>query len=573
MARQMIVAIAMGAAFFVAADHFLAPPDCASYWAWGDSLLRHFSFEFADSYERLEMPTLYVYLTRTGRLSNDWPMGSGLALAPAMPLGVAITHAWTVLMIVASLTLWWRGARAWSGGARAVGVAATVVGTPLMFYGLFGPFFSHPVSFAVSTAFLVVWGRTRGERNLHAWVVLGVLLGFAGLVRPQNLFLGVVLIPEAIAWIRERGQVRVAHLAIAAVLMLIAFAPQLVAYWRLYGSVFAIPKLDEMHWLRPAVAQTLFSDFHGVVPWTPVYVPAVIGLLLLFRRDAVLAGGLLLAFVVQVYLNAANAVWWSGGSFGNRRLADSAIVVAYGIATLWAYSATRSWRITIATLVAACCAWSVWLVLAERTGGVPLDRYVPFNKMQFSYGMINVFAVPADTIRALARPMLTADSIGLRIAASIIVALGTLGLMRLAVRVSGGRALYASAVAAAACAVVLVGVTAIAAARTQPLEAGTIITRLAERPKVLWDNYIEVSFYELERRHPDKAEAWARKAIALRPDHYSSWWYLAVALMAQERWTDADAAFTKVLEYYPEHPRARQQQEIARQNAAAQKGR
>ena len=105
---MLVLSVALGLVFFATANHFLAPPDCASYWAWGETLGSRLDFDFSDAYERLEMPTMYVWITDTGRLSNDWPIGSGLALMPAIPFGKAIAHAWVVLWVVAALVLWWR---------------------------------------------------------------------------------------------------------------------------------------------------------------------------------------------------------------------------------------------------------------------------------------------------------------------------------------------------------------------------------------------------------------------------------------------------------------------------------
>ena len=198
--------LAVALAFVLFADPFLSPPDCAFYWAWGSSLAHRLSFDFSPVYAALEMPVHYVYITPTGRMANDWPMGAGLALIPAVLAGRVVAHAWVLAWLCGAVGLWWRAAR-FTRTARAFAVTGMVLGTPLLFYALFGPFFSHVVSFAVTTAFLVAWDRTRDSRTAREWLLLGLLLGFATLARPQNLFLGVVLLPDLVSGFpgRPRG--------------------------------------------------------------------------------------------------------------------------------------------------------------------------------------------------------------------------------------------------------------------------------------------------------------------------------------------------------------------------------
>ena len=367
-------ALVAGACFFLFSDPFLSPPDCALYWSWAQSLFHDLDFAFWNDYAGFEVPVRYVYLTGASRISNDWPIGAGLALGPVVLLGKSIAHAWTILFCVGAMALWTRAARdqsRQSGLSREWGLGAMIAGTPVLFYLSFGPFFSHAASFAATTAFLAVWSTTRGNRTMLEWILLGFLLGLATVVRPQNALLAIAFLAELPARFTPR------FLPFAAGAALLAFAPQLIAWQFLYGSPLALPKVDEMRWLSPAIGETVLSDYHGVLPWTPIYIPALAGLFLLYRMDARLATGLLLMLAVQLHVNAANEVWWAGGSFGNRRLMDGAIVVAWGIAAL-AGIESKPARWTARAAIVACCAWTTWLLLAERAGALPLSRHVPF---------------------------------------------------------------------------------------------------------------------------------------------------------------------------------------------------
>jgi len=436
-----------------------------------------------------------------------------------------------------------------------------LLGTPLFFYAAFGPFFSHAVSFAATAAFLVAWASTRGKRSPAAWWLLGLLLGFAALVRPQNLLLGIVFLAELPSWRGAERRPLIKSLAACAIAALLAFAPAMIGYQLLYGSPLALPKADEMHWLAPALAKTLLSDFHGVLPWTPVYALGIGGLFVLAKRDRTLGVGLLLVFAVQFYLNAANLVWWSGGSFGNRRLADSAIIVAFGLGALWQAAQSRPARAALVGTTALCVAWTATLMLAERRLLVPLDRYIPFLDEEFPGRIVGVFNAPMETWRATARPFIAAlDSGGdlaTRIACAALLAGGVFGLSRLASwRPARGRVAVAG-IAGTTLAVVLALACAIAAARTPRIENAPLLARIQREPGILWDNYVELAYYRLVHRDFAGTEDAARRAVAIRPEHPTPWWYLSVALYEQHRDAEAAESLVRVLAANPGHEGAR----------------
>jgi hypothetical protein len=559
----MWIAAAIAAVYFLFSNHFLSPPDCASYWAWADSLLHGFNFDFQSAYARLDMPTLYCYITPAGRLSNDWPMGTGLLLLPVAWAGTAVAHAFVLLCFVGALAWWYRG-RPESSRIRITALAAAFTGTPLLFYALYGPFFSHVPSFVATTLFLGFWDRTRTHRSLQKWFILGVLLGLSGLVRPQNLFLGVVLLVEIPA-LAARRPVRGVLLFVLGVVL--AFASQFIIYWRIYGSVFALPKIDEMLWFRPAIGPVLLSDFHGVLPWTPLYVLVVPGLVLLARRDRQLATGLACCLFVQLYLNAANYVWWSGGSFGNRRLADSSIIVAYAICGLLGNTVGAKLRRVDLAAIVVCCAWTMLLVFAERRGILPLDRYVPFFTRDFWGGLSRTLLHPIETIVSLLRPMTGDQNLLGRIIASLLLFAGSCGVLALARRRGVPAPRRTGVTIAIALPLLLVIITAIAAARTPVVKDKQLVRQLGTQSRMLWDNHIELAYYYLVRGQPALAAQSAQKAIQLRPDHYSGWWYYAMALYDAKLYAQAAEAFGRVAALDPDHPRAAAMQVDSAQRA------
>src|SRR5262249_62131793 len=66
----------------------------------------------------------------------------------------------------------------------AAGIAALT--TPLAFYLLYDPSYSHTFSAFAVSAFVLVWWRGREQRGAAGWFALGLLGGLLGLVRIQD---------------------------------------------------------------------------------------------------------------------------------------------------------------------------------------------------------------------------------------------------------------------------------------------------------------------------------------------------------------------------------------------------
>jgi hypothetical protein len=480
---------------------------------------------------------------------------------------------------------------------RSFALWGMILGTPLAFYSAFGPFFSHLASFVVISLFLLIWDRSRDGRRQDQWILLGALLGWAACVRPQNALLGVVFLAELGGWIRHRKAMPsralwmwLKGLAIALGSSLVTVMPLLISWWALYGSPLALPKLEEMRWFNPALGSLIFSDFHGILPWTPLMGLATVGLVMLSRRDGVLGWGLLGAFAVQIYVNAANEVWWSGGSFGCRRLTDVSLIVAYGLVGWqkgWGLGLKRRgrgvWLRAAQVVILLGMIWTTTLLLAERRGTLPLSRYVAFSP-EFLQQLPEVYTQPGATVDGLTRPFQAALGSGrgeVTRAPDWRIGLDAEpGLMPLLLRILGGLGLATFVVGMAlglrkrrpwfpekplgrnwgpglalGSAVIVSGILLISAARTPPVlqQYPELKNRFPERSLILWDNMIELALYEIVRGRPDLGLEAAQRAIDMRPENHSGWWYRAAAYRVMGNWPAAAAAAQRVLILQPDH--------------------
>lgn len=307
------------------------------------------------------------------------------------------------------LLLSYRLARGLASQRGAALASATIwLATPLVWYMYVQMPFAHATGLFLTALFLTIWHETRNakgqtlnakpstllasaaddspgtvqrlsfivDRSARAWAALGLVGGLLTITREQlGLFLLIPAIEAALAYLAlARGRAWGAaaallgrHLLFVALFGL-ALAPQLGAYQLLNGVPRPAGEVSgKLNWCSPHFIDTLV-DYNpapsawcgvegdisasrpafsrGALVWSPVLLPALLGLALLWRRDRMLAAALLLAFLAQTYVNGAfGTTWHLAGAFGFRRLIECTPIFVVGLALLLDRAAPRlGWR-------------------------------------------------------------------------------------------------------------------------------------------------------------------------------------------------------------------------------------
>jgi hypothetical protein len=303
--------------------------------------------------------------------------------------GYSRPYIWSVcymsaLYALGGLLLSYRLARRFVGVfAATLATLAIFLATPLVMYTYVLMPWSHATGFFLFALFMTIWLRGayrdahgdspttgslatfRAQRSIGGWIVLGLVGALMTMTREQ---LGLLLLLPAIESIvsyvnlwRERRWTLVGGLLVRNVLFLavvvLALTPQLVAYQVLNGHLGPSSTVGgKLDWCSPHMIDTLidydprpsawcaiandptagFPPFaHGAFVWSPILVPAVLGLALLWRRDRLLVAVLGLAFLAQVYINGVIwPTWHLSGAFGFRRLIECSPIFVLGLAML-----------------------------------------------------------------------------------------------------------------------------------------------------------------------------------------------------------------------------------------------
>jgi len=249
------------------------------------------------------------------------------------------------------------------------------------------PGMAHGLAFALAAGLLYALDRARttavpGARR--AWLAVGVVFGLLVLVRTQAVVLALVVLPLAVAaW--RRGQVAFSTLASAGLLSVAVFTPQMLAWKAIFGSSVTVPQGSRyLDWSAPHLADVLLSANHGFLTSSPVLALGLLGLLLAFRREPLLCGGALAAFLALAWTNGSVADWdWEGGdAFGARRFDVAIPFLALGLGALTVrlrdLAAQRPLLLPGFALVLL-VAWNLGFLAIFRSGRYP--EAAPFDRV------------------------------------------------------------------------------------------------------------------------------------------------------------------------------------------------
>ena len=336
--------------------------DGVNYFAYLHSLAVDHDLDFRDEYRAAIAagisvdPALTATQTATGLVANFQPVGSALLALPfymgalalhpggepqfGRPFIVAFSLAslfYGLLALALSARLAWgsTGARNAALGAAAIAALAT----PLAFYLLHEPSYSHTFSAFAVSAFVLVWWRGRAHRSAAGWLTLGLLGGLLGLVRIQDAPLAAIALldlPRA----RLRGPhetTRFHGVGVRAWLFvpgfLLGYAPQLFVDHVLFGTWLPYrPPAFALSFWPGHYLDVLLSSHNGLLIWSPVFALAAVGLIVLPDRRLALAA--LFAFAMELLIDGSAPDWSGGLSFGMRRFLDLLPFVVVGLTEL-----------------------------------------------------------------------------------------------------------------------------------------------------------------------------------------------------------------------------------------------
>ncbi len=276
-------------------------------------------------------------------------------------------------------------------------------------YMYFNPSWSHAHSAFAVALFLWYWNRTRGERTIVQWILLGLLSGFIVDVYYPNGALLVIPLLEGIVgyWDDFKspayGGAAMARLFFRHLIYVSAFVmallPTMITRQIIFGSSThtGYAPVGGWAWKSPAFFNVLFSSDHGMLSWTPILILALIGLLLFRRTDETFGTYAIVAFLLFYFVVSVHPDWDGMSSFGNRFFVSLTPLFILGLAAFFDCLAGvwREQRAAIAATVvtALLIVWNLGLVFQWGVHLIPARG--PISWRDAAYNQVAVVPVEA----------------------------------------------------------------------------------------------------------------------------------------------------------------------------------
>ena len=269
----------------------------------------------------------------------------------------------------------------WTRYGAAIAMLSTFgmwFGTVILSMAYLHPASSHGPDLLVTVLFFSYWYTNRDRSDWRSWFFRGALIGLCMWVRPQNVVFVVLLGYDALftwfqLWKVSDGikVVLVYILKIGTGVALgwcLAYLPQIVYNLFTCGCAYYTgAETIKLAWLSPDIATVLFGGEHGLFYWTPITIPAVIGLGFMFREDRRLAGGLAFVFAMTVYQIGVFG-FFGGAGAGERYLINMTFPLAFGFGAFLNYFSRRISLDWLATAVGGFIVLNVGLLSAYALG-------------------------------------------------------------------------------------------------------------------------------------------------------------------------------------------------------------
>lgn len=563
---------------------FLSPPDTAAYYSVARSIIIDYDMNFSNEYEQFNFLTSMFWVTPAGYLSNDWPIGTGILLAPFLFIAHIFIMALKLFfptinadgynsayqifaalgMVFAAFIGFWAVVSFLRQFAKPkiilISIFFILFGSPLAFYLFYANFMSHIPGFVFVSLFILLWSETLKERSKKDWMLLGLLLGISAIIRPQNILVGAVLIPEIIFNLFDKANRKIIikdyvwGILFFIIFCIIGFLPQFIFWGKIYGNFFQFPKIDEMDWFSPHIISMIFSDYHGILLWTPIVILSLPGLLIICKKNKIIGYSLILFAVLEFYVNAANKIWWASGSLGNRRLVDASLVFIAAAAVLLSENKLRF----LHPLFILCVLWTLLLVSAERAQVITLEHYEAWNKKYFLQ-LINYAANPFKVVMSLKGSYGEMGLLG-RFFSAILL----LGLILFIVHFKdkfiknfSSNSFKHPKYYLIYIWIMISVIFSICVMQTRKPDLSIVINKLNYKNISLWHNYYEMGFFYLCKKQYDKSEKAFLKAVEIQPHQPMPYRYLASIYGMTNRPLIAMKYAEKAVELFPDYQAAK----------------
>lgn len=263
-------------------------------------------------------------------------------------------------------------------------------------YMYFNPSWSHAHSAFAVTLFLWYWIRTRPDRTLPQWLLLGLCGGLLlDVYLPNGVFLLIPLLESTLSYrtyLQGRDKQAFWRLfsanAVFLLALVVALLPFLITRRIIFGGFFRFGTYGVLAWdfTAPHWRSVLFASEHGLLTWTPLLAVSLVGLLVPPRGARPLAAYAGISALTFYYLISSYPYWDGMASFGNRFFISLTPVFVLGLSFFLQrmeglFRAPRRAFAAFALLLAVFALWNAGFIFQWGIHLVPARGPISWSEM------------------------------------------------------------------------------------------------------------------------------------------------------------------------------------------------
>lgn len=239
------------------------------------------------------------------------------------------------------------------------------------------------LSYALILCLTILWHESKKLKHI---VLLAVVCGITILSRPSEIVClaipvlwGVAnkqtLIQKVRLLIRNYYQVLI-FVAILAVIGSFQFI-----YWKIQTGKFLYNSYggntgEGLEFFSPYISKVLFSFRKGWLIYTPVMVFAIIGFIVMFKRNRAIFIALLAYFIFNIYIVSSWSNWWYAQSFSQRAMIPSypIMAISLGYFFVWLFEQKKALKTAGLTVLAGLLLLNIFQTIQYANGTIHGDR-------------------------------------------------------------------------------------------------------------------------------------------------------------------------------------------------------
>lgn len=271
-----------------------------------------------------------------------------------------------------------------------------------LWYVFLNPSFTHIYEvFSVSLIVYLLLKIQKEPRSARLLIALGLSIGLSFLIRPTLIPIGLVI---GIFLLIKKQWKSLGYFILGGIpTLLIWFAYNYISYGGIIASGYSVVRTENFNLSTFNGLNVLFSQYRGWLIYSPIFIFAIAGLVILYKKNKLLSIASLVSILSTVIIYGFWPSWWGGGSYGQRFLIFTVPFGAIGLAVLIQRIRKFNYNKLIYVLIALSFVYTFGLLLLYRVtivaklsepysgkieGMYSTDRYTPFEIYSSSINLI-----------------------------------------------------------------------------------------------------------------------------------------------------------------------------------------